>query len=110
MKRIPDSAKTETLKKVASAVVWYDKPETTLNDPVGFVLHALEYATPEQICIVIDVVGLDGIREALKQARPGILSKRSWAFWHAYTGSYPPPEMPTRDIVGQIKFDDHWPI
>lgn len=41
---IPDSAKTDALKKVAAAVVWYQEPEETLQDPIGFVLHAMQYA------------------------------------------------------------------
>lgn len=109
---IPDSARTDALKKVAGAVVWYQEPEETLDDPIDFVLHALEYATLREIRVVIEAVGMDGIREALDNARPGILTRKKWTFWHAYTGTYPPPEMPRRrfgDVVGPAGFD-HWPF
>lgn len=108
---IPDSAKTDALKKVAAAVVWYQEPEDTLQDPIGLVLYTMEYGTLRQVRVVIEAVGMDGIKEALDNARPGILSKKKWTFWHAYIGTYPPPEMPRRrfgDIEGPDSFD-WWP-
>ena len=108
---IPNAAKTDALKKVAAAVVWYQEPEETLQDPIGFVLHAMQHGTLQQIRVVIGAVGMEGIREALDHARPGILSKKKWTFWHAYMGVYPPPPMPRRrfgDLEGPAGFDI-WP-
>jgi hypothetical protein len=39
---------------------------------------------------------LDDFQEALEHAPPGIIDKRSWAYWNVMFGRYPAPPMPQR--------------
>jgi hypothetical protein len=40
----------------------------------------------------------DDFREALDKAPPGIIDRRSWAYWNPTMGRWPPPPMPRRRL------------
>jgi len=58
--------------------------------------YLMTYGTPADVAIVQRYVDADGFREAIENAPPGILDVRSWAYWNAMIGKYPPPPMPVR--------------
>ncbi|HUI94420.1 MAG TPA: hypothetical protein VLX44_01580 [Xanthobacteraceae bacterium] len=95
MKPLPRNA---DLLRVAPQVMWFEPPERALAEPVRFLAYVMTYATAEEIEVVRRYVDLDGFREALERAPPGIMDERSWAYWNAVTGRYPPPPMPRREI------------
>jgi len=86
------------LLAVAPRVVWFEPPEQALANPIRFLAYVMTYATPEEVAVVRRYVDLDDLREALEHAPPGIIDERSWAYWNAMTGRYPPPPMPRRVI------------
>ncbi|HEX3948955.1 MAG TPA: hypothetical protein VHW95_03785 [Steroidobacteraceae bacterium] len=95
MKALPLSP---DLLAVAPRVIWFEPPETALADPVRFLAYLMTYGTIEDITVVRRYLDLDDFREALDRAPPGIIDPRSWAYWQAMTGRYPPPPMPRRVI------------
>jgi hypothetical protein len=83
---------------IAERVVWFEPAETALRDPARFMAYAMRYGSHEDMSVLRGVIGDDGLREALAQAPAGIIDPRSWWYWHALTGTAPPPPMPTRRL------------
>lgn len=95
MKPIPLTAETEV---VARRVVWFEAPEQALSEPVRFMAYAMAYATHEDMRVLRRYVSDEDFREALEQAPPGIIDRRSWAYWNSKMGRYPAPPMPVRKL------------
>jgi hypothetical protein len=95
MKPLPLNA---DLLHVASYVIWFEPPERALANPVRFLTYLMTYGTIGEIDVVRRYLPLDDFREALERAPPGIMDKRSWAYWNIVTGRYPVPPMPRRII------------
>ncbi len=84
------------LLDMASRVIWFEEPRQALANPVRFLAYLMTYGTPDDIATMRRHVGEDDFDEALKSAPPGIMDPRSWAYWNAMAGRYPPPPMPRR--------------
>jgi hypothetical protein len=95
MKPLPNNA---DLLSLAPRVVWFEPPERALAEPIRFLAYVMTYGTLQDVAMVRRYVQLDDFREALEHAPPGIMDKRSWAYWNAVTGRYPVPPMPRRAI------------
>ncbi len=80
----------------ARRIIWFKPPETALANPIELLAYAMKHSTDEDMALLLDHVGLDGIKDALDSAPPGIIDARSWAYWNAKVGRYPAPPMPTR--------------
>ena len=93
MKPIPLTAETAA---VARRVIWFEPPEQALADPVRFMAYAMASATYEDMKVLREYVSDDDFLEALDMAPPGIIDRRSWAYWNSKMGRYPPPPMPER--------------
>lgn len=89
---------THALAEVAARVVWFEPAEAALVDPARFIAYAMRYATPEDMRAVRRHFGDDGLRAALGRMPPGIIDARSWSYWHAILGRFPPPPMPVRQL------------
>ena len=87
---------TDELATVAKRVIWFEKPDEALADPIRFVTYAMTYGTHEDMKVVRQHLSDDDLRETLAKAPPGIFDLRSWAYWHLKLGQYPPPPLPTR--------------
>jgi hypothetical protein len=59
----------------------------------------MAYGTIEEIKLVKRYVGLKDFREALDHAPPGVMDKRSCAYWNTQFGRYPVPPMPQRKFA-----------
>jgi hypothetical protein len=95
MKPLPH---TRELLGVAPHVIWFESPEQALANPVRFLAYLMAHGTLEEIAVVQRYLSMDDFREALKDAPPGIIDERSWAYWNVMTGRYPVPPMPRRII------------
>jgi hypothetical protein len=95
MKPIPLNAETEP---VARRVVWFESPEEALADPVRFMAYAMARATHEDMKVIRRYVDDADFLEALDKAPPGIIDRRSWAYWNSKMGRYPAPPEPTRQL------------
>lgn len=87
---------TVELLQVAKRTVWFQPPEETLRDPVLFLCHVMTYGMPEDVKVVRSYFSDDDLREALRQAHPGIFDPRSWSYWHLMLSEQPTPPLPTR--------------
>lgn len=90
--------KTKDFAEIASRVIWFEPPELALNDSVRFMAYAFRYATPGDMKILRSRLSDDDLRAALAQAPPGIIDPRSWSYWHAVLGKFPPPPLPQRRL------------
>ncbi len=93
MKPIPLTPETEA---VSRRVIWFEAPEEALADPIRFMSYALAAATHEDMKVLRRYVSDEDLRAVLDQAPPGIIDRRSWAYWNAKMGRYPAPPLPMR--------------
>jgi hypothetical protein len=83
---------------VAINVIWFETPAKALSNPVRLMAYAMTYATHQELQVLRRFVSDDDFREALDSAPPGIIDPRSWAYWNAKLGRYPPPPLPRRQF------------
>ncbi len=97
MKPIPLTPETAAL---ARRLIWFEEPADALADPVRFIAYALEAATHEDMQALREHANITDaeVLEALDAAPPGIIRPRSWAYWNAKMGRYPPPPLPQRRL------------
>jgi hypothetical protein len=86
------------LLEVAPRIIWFEPAEAALANPVRFLTYLMARGTIEEIKMVRRYVSRDDFREALEHAPPGIMDKRSWAYWNIRFGRYPVPPMPQRSF------------
>lgn len=98
MRSIPVNAQTEA---IARRVVWFEEPQQALADPVRFMAYAFAHATHADMKVLRDLLGEEDLRQALRDAPPGIIDPRSWAFWNSKLGCWPPPPIPQRRLSGR---------
>ena len=95
MKPIPLTSETEA---IARRVIWFEPPEKALADPVRFMAYAMAGASHEEMKILRRYVSDKDFLEALDKALPGIIDRRSWAYWNSKVGRYPAPPLPKRQL------------
>ncbi len=74
------------MEQVAKRAVWWKAPEEVFNPPIKGIPYVLENGLWEDCLHVEKIFGKENIKEALRQAPPGILSVKSWNFWSRRTG------------------------
>lgn len=87
---------TPEFLRAARRIVWFKPPEEALNQPIELMAYAMKHSTDDDMALLLDHVGMDGLCEALTHAPPGVIDPRSWSYWNAKAGRYPAPPMPTR--------------
>jgi len=92
------AAPARTLEAMARKYVWWKDPAEALADRTHFLARIMTWATWEDADFVLDTLGAEAFREALRHAPPGIFNGRSWAFWHLRLGLGEPPPLPQRRI------------
>ena len=95
MKAIPLTPETE---QIARRIVWFETPEEALGNPIRFLAYAMAYATHEDMKTLRNHVSDADFEEALKNAPPGVIDPRSWAYWNSKMGHWPPPPLPQRQF------------
>ncbi|MCY4183337.1 MAG: hypothetical protein OXF43_10700 [Gammaproteobacteria bacterium] len=88
------------LRAVAKKVVWFKTADKTLDDEVFFLNHAMTFGDVSDVLLIRKHYDDDALRNALRNAHPGIFDPRSWTYWHLVLGISPTPAMPTRKIPG----------
>jgi hypothetical protein len=86
------------LLSLAPRVIWFEPPEKALSNPIRFLAYVMTYGKARDIAVMQRYIGLEDFREALEHAPPGIIDRRSWAYWNTRLGRYPVPPMPRRVI------------
>ena len=96
MKPLPH---TTAFLAAAKRIVWFRTPEEALDNPIELMAYAMRYATDEDMALLLDHIGADGLREAIDNAPPGIIDPRSWSYWNVRIGRCPAPPLPRRTLV-----------
>ena len=89
---------TPALLRVAQRVMWFERPERALADPVQFLAHVMVFGGVEDLQALRAIVGKNEYWEVLQHAPPGIFDARSWAYWNLVCGRQPTPPLPTRAL------------
>ena len=87
---------TPDLLRAAKRIVWFKPPEEALANPGELMAFAMKASTDEDMALLLEHIGTEGLVEAIDNAPAGIITPRSWAYWNAKIGRYPAPPMPTR--------------
>jgi hypothetical protein len=95
MRAIPLNAETEA---IARRVIWFEPPAEALADPVRFMAYAMARATHTEMKAIRQYVNDADFLDALDNAPPGIIDRRSWAYWNSKMGRYPAPPEPKRRL------------
>ena len=95
MKPLPHNAE---LLALAERTVWYKRPDEAVADQLNLIAHVLTYGDQEDVKTLRCYLDLNDIRESLDHAPPGVFDERSWSYWNAMVGRFPPPPMPQRLI------------
>ena len=90
---------TPELFAVSRRIIWFEEPETALQNATRFIAYAMRYATHPDMQIIRRFVDDDALRNTLRNAPPGIIDARSWAYWHVKLGILPIPSLPVRRLV-----------
>ena len=92
---------TPEFLRAAKRIIWFKPPEEALANPIELMAYAMKASTDEDMALLLEYVGKDGLVEAIDNAPSGIIDDRSWAYWNARIGRYPAPSLPQRRF-----FDD----
>ena len=84
----------------ARQVVWWMPPEEALRDEILFLNQAMQFGTLEVVQAIRKHFDDETLRQSLRNARPGIFDRRSWAYWHGVLGMGATPPLPVRRIPG----------
>lgn len=93
MKPLPP---TLELLRAAKRIVWFKPSEEALANPIELMAYAMKASTDEDMALLVEYIGIEGLIEAIDKAPPGIIDARSWAYWNAKIGRYPTPPLPSR--------------
>jgi hypothetical protein len=88
----------ETLESIAARVCWWQPPAETLAETGVFLCRVMTLGTWDDCMACVRHFGRDAMRDALRNAPPGILDARSWNFWHHWLDLYPIPPLPVRAV------------
>ena len=96
----PQSPADPALLEAARQVVWWMPPEEALQIETLFLNQAMQFGTLDVVRTIRTHYTDETLRQSLRDARPGIFDRRSWAYWHAVLDMGEPPPLPTRRIPG----------
>ena len=96
MNPLPD---TNEFRDMATRVIWFEPPDIALRDMSRFMAYAFRYATHDDMQLLRTKLADDDLRLALANAPPGIIDPRSWSYWHAVLGEFPPPPQNGADFL-----------
>lgn len=87
---------SQTLE-LAKRLVWFEPAEQALAEPVRFLAYAFRFGRAADMALLRTYLSDEQLRHALRNAPPGIIDPRSWAYWHLMLDLEPAP-MPQRQL------------
>ncbi|HDN27932.1 MAG TPA: hypothetical protein ENG03_12730 [Thioploca sp.] len=88
-----------TLKQVASRLIWWQPPEISIKNSKRLITQVMEYGNLEDVQAMLYDINREEIIDALDNPLPGVMTAKSWHFWHIYFGK-PVPPLPKRRLPG----------
>ena len=80
------------LIRIARKVVWYDRPEQTLQDLDVFLAQLMVYGSSGDVAMTRRYIPTEEFRRVLENAPAGLFTKEAWQKWHEELG------MPVRPL------------
>lgn len=74
------------LLRIARKVVWYDRPEQTLQDLDTFLAHLMVYGSPADVAVTGQYVPAEEFRRVLENAPAGLFTQEVWPKWREQLG------------------------
>jgi hypothetical protein len=87
-----------TLKQVANRLIWWQSPEISVQDPKRLITQVMEYGNLEDVQAMFHFFSREEIIDALDNPLPGIITVKSWNFWHILFGKSVSP-FPKRRLL-----------
>ena len=87
------------LQTVAKRVVWFKKPEDTLQDTKLFLAHVMTYGTLSDITMTLRYFSEADFEAVLDDPPPGVFDRRSWTYWNVRYHHEPVPALPKRNFA-----------
>lgn len=75
----------QELKNIARRVNWFETPEQVMADTDRFLVYFMQYCIDSDIKIMRKYFSNEQFRHALQNRTPGILDKKSIAYWELIT-------------------------
>lgn len=91
-----DFPRTADFVALVKRIIWFEDPDQAVQDLNRFLAYAMTYATFEDMQEIRRFASDEALRTALRNAPPGIMDSRSWAYWHLKLGLQPVTEPPVR--------------
>jgi hypothetical protein len=86
-----------TLKQVAKRLIWWQSPEIAIKDTKRLMTQVMEYGNLEDVQAMFYFFSREEIIDALDNPLPGVMTEKSWRFWHIYFNK-PVPPLPKRRL------------
>jgi hypothetical protein len=80
-----------SLEQVAKRLIWWQSPEIALKDSKRLITQIMEYGNLEDVQAMLHFFSHEEIIDALDKPLSGILTVKSWNFWHIYFDKSVPP-------------------
>lgn len=90
------------LAPLARKYVWWQPAENTLRDRHRLVAQIMNIGTHADVETLRVALGDEEFKRALREARAGQFSERSWHYWHLVLGLAQPhavPPLPRRNLA-----------
>jgi hypothetical protein len=71
----------------ARKYIWWEAPATAVRNPHRVIAQVMNIGTFEDVQALLRQVGRAQFEAALRDARPGEFSERSWHYWHLVFGA-----------------------
>jgi len=97
--RQPDQA---LLKPYAAKYIWWKSPEEALETPERIVAQVMDIGDYDDMQALTYAVGDDYLRHVIAHCEAGLLSEKSWTYWHYRLGMAKPgqvPPLPKRKVA-----------
>jgi hypothetical protein len=91
----------QLLSRWASRYIWWKTPEAALQHPERIISQVMDIGDYDDVLEMLRAFGEDVPRHILQHAEAGMLSPRSWAYWHYRLGLAQPgivPPLPQRRV------------
>ncbi len=86
------------LHGIAQRLLWWQPAVVSLKQPARLIVQVMALGTWKDVRTVWGIFGDEAMREALRQAPPGVFDLRSWTYWHHVFGWLPVPPLPRRNL------------